>query len=199
VRLADFVLRQGHLSERVIIDAVLSGHRPAHFERCDICAERAVDVARWLDETRAISLETADAAFPPEQLATQRSQILRRLEQLDEPARVISFPRHATRFDDRAWGGRRVAASWVAVAAAAGLVVGVIGGHVTARFSPAPAETIAATGDATVATVDATSPAPTARPIDASLLFDDDDRFKTFAVDPLGEISPRTVQARAGG
>ncbi len=74
---------------------------------------------------KTLGAEAADAVFPPEQLAAQQAQILRRLEQLDEPARVISFPRFGRRVHDSGAGGRRVAVSWVAVAAAAGLVVGV--------------------------------------------------------------------------
>ena len=192
MRFADIVLRQGHLSDRGIADAVLSGNRPAHLERCDVCAARAVDLGRWLDETRALGLEAADAAFPADHLATQHAQILHRLAQLDEPARVISFPR-ASRQDDRASGGRRVAASWVTVAAAAGLVVGVVGGQISARLAaPAPSD---------AATVTAESPAtPTGRAIDASILLDDDRQPVIGLLDPLGEITtPRTVQARAGG
>ena len=37
----------------------------------------------------------ADEAFPAERLAAQQAQILRRLEALERPARVIAFPKHA--------------------------------------------------------------------------------------------------------
>jgi hypothetical protein len=187
VRFADIVLRQGHLSEQAIVEAVMTGVRPAHLDRCDVCATRAVDLGRWLDDTRAVGIEAADAAFPAERLAAQQAQIMRRLEQLDEPARVISFPRFTSRLEDRA-NGRRVAASWVAVAAAAGLVVGVIGGQVSARLArPAADATNAASETAT----------PSGRTLDAALLLDDDDR-QPLQLDPLGDITPRTIQARAG-
>ena len=83
---------------------------PSHLDRCDICAERAVrarPVARRRRERRAST--TADAAFPPERLAAQQAQILRRLEQLDQPARVIAFPAQSPRRAMRRVGGRRVA------------------------------------------------------------------------------------------
>jgi hypothetical protein len=139
MRLVDMVLRQGHVSDQVIIEALMTGERPAHFDRCDICADRALEMGRWLDSVRAVADETADQAFPPERLAAQQSQILKRLAQVDEPARVIAFP-HApvARVEST---GRRVAPAWVGVAAAAGLIVGVIGGQVTARLSPSANQT----------------------------------------------------------
>ena len=92
MRLIDIVFRQGHLSDRSLVDAVASGTRPLHLDRCDLCAERAVQLARWMDDVQADAAELADHVFTPERLAAQQHQILRRLEQLDHPARVISFP-----------------------------------------------------------------------------------------------------------
>ena len=132
MRLVDAIFRSGHLSERALVEAVMTGERPAHLERCDICVERAVDLGRWLDQVRVMGIETADAAFPPDRLAAQQQQILRRLEQLDQPARVIAFPSQYRL--GRELGGRRVAAGWVAVAAAAGVVLGVVSSQVTQRF-----------------------------------------------------------------
>jgi hypothetical protein len=133
VRLVDVLLRRGHLSESALTEAILSGARPAHLDSCDACARRALDLGRWLDDIRATALEAADQAFPPERLALQQSQILRRLEQLDEPARVLAFPA-APVAAPRDASRRRVAPAWVGVAAAAGLVIGVISGQATARL-----------------------------------------------------------------
>lgn len=193
MRFADLILRQGHLSERAIVDAVMSGARPAHLDRCDICASRAVDLGRWLDDTRELGLESADAAFTPEQLTAQRAQILRKLEQLDEPARVISFPRYTSRIDEPA-SGRRVAASWVAIAAAAGLVVGVVGGQVSARLSAPPPASAA----------DANAEPPVSEPSGASsnrasLKHDYDDALTLRSLEALDEITPRMVQLTARG
>jgi hypothetical protein len=134
----DLVLRGGHLSDRALVDVCMTGERPAHMDRCDICAERAVGFGRWLDDVRALGDADVDAVFPAERLAAQQAQIMRRLEQLDQPARVIAFPRHL-RLDGQAEHGRRVSAGWVAVAAAAGLVLGVVGSQVSAHFSSSPA------------------------------------------------------------
>lgn len=141
MRLVDIVFRGGHLSERAIVEAVMTGERPVHLERCDICAERAVVLGRWLDQVRVTGTEAADAAFPPERLLAQQQQILRRLEQLDQPARVIAFPSQYRLSRDM--GGRRVAPGWLAVAAAAGIVLGVVGAQVSQSYR-APAGQAAA-------------------------------------------------------
>jgi hypothetical protein len=133
MRLVDVVLRQGHLSEQAIAGAVMTGDRPPHLDRCDLCADRALEMSRWLDDVRDTASDAADEAFPPERLAAQQAQILRRLEQADEPPRVIAFPAH-TPADRADRGTRRVAPAWVGVAAAAGLIVGVISGQMSARL-----------------------------------------------------------------
>jgi hypothetical protein len=135
VRLADVLFRGGHLSDQALVEVCMTGVRPAHVDRCDLCADRAVDLGRWLDDVRVTGVAIADAAFPAERLAAQQSQILRKLEQLDQPSRVIAFPRHS-RLDERQSIGRRVAPVWIGVGAAAGLVVGVIGGQMSARLAP---------------------------------------------------------------
>ncbi|HUL72320.1 MAG TPA: hypothetical protein VLT86_04420 [Vicinamibacterales bacterium] len=196
MRLVDLVIRGGHLSEQAIVAAVMSGERPAHLDQCGLCAERAVELSRWLDDVRVAGVTVADAAFPAERLAAQQAQILRRLEQLDEPARVIAFPSHARL--RRETSGHRVAAGWLGVAAAAGLVLGVVGGQWTARISghatavqavqaPAPAQT--PTQPAAV------EPAPDrAVPIDASLLDMDLDSLTVPATAIMDNITPRATQ-----
>jgi hypothetical protein len=184
----DFVLRGGHLSDRAVVDVCMTGERPAHLDRCDICAERAIDVGRWLDDVRALGEADVDAAFPAERLAAQQTQIMRRLEQLDQPARVIAFPRHM-RLDGHADHGHRVAPAWVAVAAAAGLVLGVVGTQVSSHFfAPRPAATV--TAQATL-----TTPAPTALDPDrvAAINAADQDvmgRPHVQGLDPIDQITP---------
>ena len=146
----DVVLRGGHLSDRALVDVCMTGERPAHMDRCDICAERAIALGRWLDDVRALGEADVDAVFPAERLAAQQAHIMRRLEQLDQPARVIAFPRQL-RLDGQAEHSHRVSAAWVAVAAAAGLVLGVIGSQVSARLTSAPATKTVAAQTATAA------------------------------------------------
>jgi hypothetical protein len=173
------VFRQGHLSEQALIEAMAGGDRPAHLDRCDLCAERADAIGRWMDEVRHDGAEVADAVFTPERLAAQQSQILRRLEQVDSPARVIAFP--AAGRAEREAGGRRVSASWVGVAAAAGLVIGVAGGQLSARLTQ-PAGPQALTADATA-------------PVDAQFLEQSYDQINISAFEAVDEMTPRLTQA----
>jgi hypothetical protein len=141
MRLADAVFRQGHLSDQAITEALMTRERPVHLDQCDVCAERALEMGRWLDAVRDTALEAADAVFTPERLSAQQAQIQRKLEQIDEPARVIAFPalpaqsRHAHLEPMR----RRVAPAWLGVAGAAGLVIGALGGQAAARMDHAAA------------------------------------------------------------
>lgn len=138
MRFADLVFRQGHLSEAALVEASMSSNPPRHVDQCEICAERATELNRWLEGVRRLGIEAADGQFGPEQLQVQRDQILRRLDQLDQPRRVIAFP-GMPRHDSPSVSGRRVAPVWLGVAAAAGLILGVIGGQMTARMSTSAA------------------------------------------------------------
>jgi len=193
----DLVLRGGHLSDRALVGVCMTGERPAHMDRCDICAERAIGLGRWLDDVRALGEADVDAVFPAERLAAQQAHIMRRLEQLDQPARVIAFPRHL-RPDGQAEHGHRVSASWVAVAAAAGLVLGVIGGQLSARFTSAPSAAKTATAQMAAATpataVDA------ARVAEMSQVDQEEaDRPYLSSLSVLDQMTPRAVPENEQG
>jgi len=199
VRLIDIVFRQGHLSERALIGSVTSGARPAHLDRCDLCAERAVLLARWLDEVQTDATDLADGVFTPERLAAQQHQILRRLEQLDQPVRVISFPA-ASRAERPALSGRRVAVSWVGVAAAAGLVIGVVGGQVSARLAThaVPPPPVTAAAEAVVPGTDLP-----AGPVNTAVFTDPLEDLEVGTLDALNRMTPRfprltQISARTG-
>lgn len=189
MRIADVLFRQGHLSEDALTSAILSGEHPVHLEHCDECSRRARELGLWLTDLRAEALAAADDAFPPEKLALQQSQIMRRLEQLDAPPRVIAFPAQAVGAP-RTNSGRRVAPAWLGVAAAAGLVIGVIGGQVSARFAPeagiAPVQTQQAEPASSVAT----------QPVNASLLDYDLERHIPDSLLIYDEATPTLVQAQ---
>lgn len=179
MRLIDMVLRQGHLSEQALMEALTGGNRPAHLDRCDLCAERAVEMARWMDAAREDARGAFDAVFTPERLAAQQAQVLRRLEQVDSPARVISFP--ATMRAERGDApGRRVAVSWVGVAAAAGVAIGIVGGQVSARLMQTPQAPLSA---AVIDTVSA--------PIDGRFLEQSYDQLSIAALEALDEATPK--------
>jgi hypothetical protein len=188
------VLRQGHLSETALAEALLTGDRPAHLDRCDLCAERAVEFGRWLDQIKTVGVDAADAAFPPERLAIQQAQILRRLEQLDQPARVIAFPSQY-RLEPQFAQGRRVAPRWVGIAAAAGLALGVIGGQVTARMTMDDGSATAPTSRGGLIQT------PAGGAIPSLLDFDSDET--TYPLNVLDEMTPRQTDvvatSRVGG
>lgn len=196
MRLIDTVFRQGHLSERALVDAIVTGERPIHLDRCDICAERAVQLARWMDELQTDAAGLADDVFTPERLTAQQNQILRRLEQLDHPARVIAFPA-ASRPEPAGLNGRRVAVSWVGVAAAAGLAIGLVGGQLSARLDrPVQAPVASSVADSTAqASIETLSD-----PADAAMF---DEPFESLGIpslDALNELTPRLqISARSGG
>lgn len=92
------------------------------------------ELARLLGEHRESVNAEADAAFPADRLARQQSRILARIEHEGRPGRVIVFPAghaHAPAALLRARPGMR----WVAGAAAAGLLIGVVAGQLTYDFS----------------------------------------------------------------
>jgi hypothetical protein len=192
VRLTDRIFRGGHLSERALVEALTTGDRPAHLDRCDICAERAVALSRWLDGIRVTGVEAADAAFPPERLALQQAQILRRLEQLDQPARVIAFPSQ-TRLSHRDASDRRVAPAWVGVAAAAGLVLGVVGGQLSARLGSPVTPVIPTTENALppAAAPVAMTETPAMRSLGSLLDMDFDTPVKSLEL--VDDLTPRLM------
>lgn len=156
MRIADTLLRGGHVSEDALADAWYTGVRPAHLDACNLCAERALELSRWLDETKETAVEAADAVFTPERLAAQQSQILRKLEHLDRPSKLLSFPRAGAGAPaDLPLPVRHTIVPWIAVAAAC-LILGVVAGRLSV-WQPAPT-----VQSAQVAPVAPQSPAPVA-------------------------------------
>ena len=83
---------------------------------------------------RAAACAEADAHFDEHALESQRHKILARLAHLGHPARVIRFPK-APSGEMPATGVNR---RWISVAAAAGLLIGLLGGQVV-HLVPQPA------------------------------------------------------------
>ena len=103
--------------------SVAESDRPAedHLRTCADCRARYGAFAEWLQGLRADAHAEADALLGRERLAVQQTQILRRLESLEHPARVITFPKFAGPVAAQSSGRRR----WIAAAAAVGLITGV--------------------------------------------------------------------------
>ena len=170
----------------------MAGDRPAHLERCDVCAARAVELGRWLDDIRTLGVGDADAAFPPERLAAQETQILRRLELLDRPARVIAFPGQGA-YDRLEINGRGIRPAWIGIAAAAGLVLGVFGGQLGGRLSERRAE-IPPPRVEQIAPAPLTASVSIEPPPPASLQdLDENGRLSVPAMDALETLTPHMV------
>jgi hypothetical protein len=98
-----------------------------HVQACEACARRYEDLTASLERLRETAFDEADAYFTADRLAAQRNHILRHLEGIEHPARVIPFP-HATA-KPRVARVHTPLFRWVAAAAAAGLMIGVSAGR----------------------------------------------------------------------
>jgi hypothetical protein len=93
-----------------------------------------------LERYRAAACADADAHFDDRALEAQRHKILERLAHLGQPAKVIRFPK-APHGDVPIGGVNR---RWISVAAAAGLIIGLLGGqlvHLLPQETRRPAPT----------------------------------------------------------
>ena len=97
--------------------------RPAesHLRKCGECRVRYASFLGWLDGIRIEAQAETDEIFGREHLAAEQLQLFRRLESLEDPARVIAFPKFARPVAIQTSGRRR----WTAIAAAVGLITGI--------------------------------------------------------------------------
>lgn len=119
-------------------------------------------LAAALEAYRTAAHAEADAHFDERALEAQRARILQRLEQAGQRARVIPFPGAAEPLRPVTGSQSR---RWISVAAAAGLIIGLVSGqllHVipgdawvhraaTRPAAPAPARVLAVPAVATLA------------------------------------------------
>ncbi len=129
-------MAHGHLSEERLIEVCLDvapeTREREHLETCVECHHRRAEIVRMLTDLRDAAVTGADAAFPAERLARQHARILQRLEHEGRPARIITFPAHGA---EPPVLRTRPAMRWIAGAAAAGLLIGVLAGHLAHDFS----------------------------------------------------------------
>jgi hypothetical protein len=114
----------GHLSARELADLWPHGPSHPHVAGCGECRAEYDALAQIFLAARDASDE-ADEHFTPDRLAAQQEHILRRLENAERPARVLPFPLSTRPFPSARTGARR----WIAAAAAAGLLTGIIAGR----------------------------------------------------------------------
>ncbi len=179
---------QRHLTDDAFADlwstAATSGEPVAdpHLASCAPCRARYADFTGWLGRIHDDAVGEADEAFPPERLAAQQAQVMRRLEALERPARVIAFPRFARPVTSTPGHAQR----WVAAAAAAGLIIGLAAGQlVDVRRMLTPART-APTQTARLTT---TQPVGTPAVVPASLSAVSDETL-FFGGDPARTTGP---------
>jgi hypothetical protein len=119
-----------------------------------------------LEAYRAAACAEADAHFSDHALEVQRHRILDRLAHLGHPARVIRFPK-AGNVELPAVGVNR---RWISVAAAAGLIIGLLGGQLV-HLVPQNSRRLAPM--ATSIAPSAPASGPTFVPVSASVSADD--------------------------
>ena len=147
-----------HLSDDQLIDACLGVPQSSareHLLGCAGCEARRAAMGHMLTEVTEVAVAEADAVFSPERLTRQHARILQRVDQDGRPARVIVFP--AGQPPSSSLRHPRPATRWVAGAAAAGLVLGLLGGHFARNLTgfdrPAPTAVAQPTGTTAVRTV----------------------------------------------
>jgi hypothetical protein len=106
-----------------------------HLHGCEACTWRYTELTAPLERLRQDAASEADEVFTPARLDRQRSAILDRLDGAAPESRIIRFPSASTRLDRSVM--RRPLARWVAAAAAAGLLIGVMAGRLFEFGSPA--------------------------------------------------------------
>jgi hypothetical protein len=121
-----------HVQDDRLLDAYLVARQgepidppvAEHLADCGACGARYEELAQVMDVLRTEGLAEADAVFTAERLREQHQQIVRRIEHVGRAARIISFPGHFVR-RTMTTSASPAAPRWVAVAAAAGLFIGV--------------------------------------------------------------------------
>lgn len=106
-----------------------------HVSRCDECAARFTQLTFDADNLRHAAFAQADAVFDDGMLDAQRTRILDRLAHLGQTARVISFPRRSR---DAVMPVSSTGRRWISVAAAAGLIIGLVAGQLLHFIPSAP-------------------------------------------------------------
>ena len=129
-----------HLSDERLIELSLgrstSAREDGHLALCAGCQSRQASMAVLLDEINEAGVIEADMAVPPARLARQRARILQRVAQVAVPARVLSFPSVSAGVSSAL--GWKPNTRWVAAAALAGLLVGLLADHALTRLPSAP-------------------------------------------------------------
>jgi hypothetical protein len=181
-----------HLDDEALMEvwaSAASANEP-HLTACAHCRARFAAIDTWLDEVRTEARAEAEEAMSPERLAAQQAQIFRRLEALERPARIITFPRFTRARGEQ----RRMVPRWVPTAAAAGLIIGLAAGQLFNLTSilnaPRPGSNSASVPETVSRPAGAPSTAPS---LDEAIFYGDADMTVRSAqfLATLDELTPR--------
>jgi len=171
-----------------------------HLHGCEACTWRYTELTAPLERLRQDASGEADEVFTPARLDAQRGKILARIAESAAAARVIPFPAAAARLGRTV--ARRPLSRWVAAAAAAGILVGVVGGRLlqngggSSVAAPSPARTVIAALPAS----DVVSDSPTSAAVldHADVMMSEIEQavfsHRIGALSALDELTPRLRQ-----
>jgi hypothetical protein len=106
------------------------GEANDHLAACATCQARGRAVTELLDRVSRDTAAETDSVFGADLLARQHARVMARVAQECRSARIISFPAAPQAPVRPVRGGTR----WVAAAVAAGVILGIVGEHVTERL-----------------------------------------------------------------
>jgi hypothetical protein len=118
-----------HLTDERLIELSVAGTTgvDAHLADCADCRARHTELTTLLGEIGDVVAAEADVHFSDDRLVRQRGRILQRIELDGRPGRLIAFP--AGQPQAPVHVRARPVSRWVAAAAVAGLVVGLLTGQ----------------------------------------------------------------------
>jgi hypothetical protein len=168
-----------------------------HLDACEPCARRYAEACAQLDAAARLASEAADAAFGPERLLAQRDRVLRRLDGVG--SRVVSFPTQ----EQNGWTPSRSRSfvKWVAVAAAAGLFIGLSVGRILnlgggGAAAPSSAPTMAAVRPLPASGPQATPASLTSARSDDVFLSEVETALSARSIPELAAIDAMTLELR---
>jgi hypothetical protein len=159
--------RARHLHEDQLFDCYVAERsaepldKPSagHLAGCGECRTRLAELSHFMDGLREEAEAETDELFTAHELRVQQQHILRRIEHLGHPARVLSFPARLMRRHFTATA-RMIAPRWAAAAAAAGLFVGLGAGLMLDARRPPMAMSVNRPARVAAPVVPASVPAP---------------------------------------
>jgi hypothetical protein len=154
-----------------------------HLAGCPTCIARQRALSELLDDVTVAAAADADQHFSADALAHQHARIVSRVAFESRSAKVISFPAAA---QAPAPAVRRARPRWMAGAVAAGVILGLVGEHVTQRITRATFEARTFRPPVTAAA----APAGVVRAISTS----SDDEFFGQVERAFGSSGPATLR-----